>query len=161
MIIKPAKQQDFPHLYDLLLLADPSIEQIKLYLEKGICYVGSIDHVVIGVYVLVFKTPYLSEVANLAVSPNHQGKGYGKTLLQDAIKTAHSYGASAIKICTGNSSLDQLALYQKCGFRMQHIDRDYFVVNYSEPIFENGIQCMDRICLEKKLHQKGTKHSQA
>lgn len=101
------------------------------------------------------------EIANIAVYPEFQGKGYGKVLLLDAIENARSNGFTTIKICTGNSSIKQLALYQKCGFRMAHIDCDYFIHNYPEPIFENGIQCFDRIHLVLDLHHKETKHSQA
>jgi len=150
--ITTTTQKELPTLYELLLLADPDKTQINTYLKTGICRIGTLATEIVGVCVLTQTNPQLMEVANLAVSPNYQGKGYGKVLLQDAIKIAHSNGASVIKICTGNSSLNQLALYQKCGFRMQHIDHDYFVQNYSEPIFENGIQCIDRICLEKKLY---------
>lgn len=52
---------------------------------------------------------------------------------------------------TGNSSFDQLALYQKCGFRMKGIIEDYFIEHYEEPIFENGIQCRDMIRLSLKI----------
>lgn len=31
------------------------------------------------------------------------------------------------------------------------LDRDYFVRNYPEPIWENGIQCRHRLILEKEL----------
>ncbi|KHF37127.1 putative N-acetyltransferase YvbK [Paenibacillus sp. P1XP2] len=55
---------------------------------------------------------------------------------------------------TGNSSLNQLGLYQKCGFRMVRIERDYFVNNYPEPIFENGIPCRDQIVLELMLRME-------
>lgn len=31
------------------------------------------------------------------------------------------------------------------------LDRDYFVRNYPEPIWENGVQCRHRLILEKEL----------
>jgi len=161
MITKLTRQQDLPNLNNLLLLADPSMKQINSYLKSGLCYIGFNDDITVGAYVLLQKTNTLAEIANIAVYPEFQGKGYGKALLLDAIENARSNGFTTIKICTGNSSINQLALYQKCGFRMAHIDCDYFVINYPEPIFENGIQCFDRIHLVLNLHHKETKHSKA
>lgn len=52
---------------------------------------------------------------------------------------------------TGNSSLDQLAFYQKGGFRICGVDRDFFVQNYDQQIVENAIQCLDMIRLSMEL----------
>jgi len=41
----------------------------------------------------------------------------------------------------------QLAFYQRHGFRVTAIDRDFFVQNYPEPIFEDGIQLHDMLRL--------------
>ena len=60
-------------------------------------------------------------------------------------------GYKKIEIGTGNSSLGQLALYQKCGFRITGIDIDFFIRCYQEEIFENGIQCRDMIRLTQYL----------
>jgi hypothetical protein len=54
-------------------------------------------------------------------------------------------------VATGNSSLNQLAFYQKMVFRLAAIDRDYFLRTYPEPIVENSIQCRDRVWLELDL----------
>lgn len=56
-----------------------------------------------------------------------------------------------LMIGTGNSSINQLALYQKCGFRVIGVERDFFINNYDEPIFENGIQCVDMIRLSIEI----------
>ena len=56
-------------------------------------------------------------------------------------------------VSTGDSSIGQLALYQKCGFRIESIERDYFIRHYPEVIIENGIQCRDRICLTQNLSE--------
>lgn len=65
----------------------------------------------------------------------------------DAIEQAKREGYQKIEIGTGNSSIHQLALYQKCGFRITGIDQDFFIRNYEEEIYENGIQCRDMIRL--------------
>ncbi|MDN3498310.1 bifunctional GNAT family N-acetyltransferase/class I SAM-dependent methyltransferase [Microbacterium sp. APC 3898] len=73
--------------------------------------------------------------------------GYGRQLLQHALAESARRGFEFVEIGTGNSSLGQLALYQKCGFRLHAIDPDFFRRNYREPIFENGIECRDMVRL--------------
>lgn len=72
-------------------------------------------------------------------------------LVRHAIETASSMGYKAIELGTGNSSVGQLALYQKCGFRIVGVDRDFFTIHYDEPIYENGIQCRDMVRLALSL----------
>lgn len=91
------------------------------------------------------------EVTNIAVDESEQGKGFGKALLRYAELVTRELGFEKLVIGTGNSSLAQLALYQKEGFEIREIQRDFFTMNYTEPIFENGIQCKHMIILEKNL----------
>jgi len=78
----------------------------------------------------------------------------GKFLLKDAIERASTFGAKTLDIGTANSSIFQLALYQKVGFRVTGIDRDFFIRHYDEPIYENGIQCLDMVRLSMELDKK-------
>ncbi|WP_276511400.1 GNAT family N-acetyltransferase [Pseudomonas nitroreducens] len=75
----------------------------------------------------------------------------GRRLLLAAIEQARDAGLQRLTIATGNSSLAQLGLYQRVGFRIVGIDPDYFVRHYPEPIFESGIQCRDQIRLALDL----------
>lgn len=133
--------------YDLLLLADPSKEIVDDYIRRGICYTASIQDVVVGVYVILRTRPETIEIVNVAVRVDFQGKGIGKKLVLSAIEEAKKENVKTIEIGTGNSSINQIALYQKCGFRIVGIDQDFFIRHYSEEIFENGIQCRDMIRL--------------
>jgi ribosomal protein S18 acetylase RimI-like enzyme len=138
--------------WNLLLLADPSKDLVSQYLGKGFCYVvESENEVRIGVIVLVPVSNHIIEIMNLAVDEFHQGKGLGTLLLKHGIQTAAEKGYSMVEIGTGNSSINQLALYQKVGFRITGIDHDFFIRNYEKPIFENGIQCRDMIRLSMPL----------
>ncbi|MBD8032975.1 MULTISPECIES: GNAT family N-acetyltransferase [Solibacillus] len=146
MIIRKLEKQDIIPM-ELLLLADPSESIVKEYVTRGECYIAEIEKQVVGVYVLLPTRPKTVELVNVAVAEEHQGKGMGKLLVTDAIRVAKSKGYKTIEIGTGNSSLSQLALYQKCGFRIIAIDFDFFIKHYEEEIFENGIQCRDMIRL--------------
>jgi ribosomal protein S18 acetylase RimI-like enzyme len=136
---------------DLLLLADPSKKLIEEYLNRGDCYVAEIDTQIIGVYILLPTRPSTVELVNIAVSEQHHGKGIGKLLVMDAIKIARTKGFKTIEIGTGNSSIGQLALYQKCGFRIVGVDLDFFLRHYPVEIIEHGIQCRDMIRLSQDL----------
>ena len=102
----------------LLLLADPSEQQIDAYVQRGLTYVAKQEDNVIGVYVILETRPKTMEIMNIAVVEHLQGKGIGKKLVSHAIETAKGYGMSKLEVGTGNSSVSQLALYQKCGFRI-------------------------------------------
>ncbi len=93
------------------------------------------------------------EIMNIAVVEHLQGTGIGKKLLRHAVETAKGYGMSKLEVGTGNSSVSQLALYQKCGFRIFSIDFDYFSKHYEEEIIENGIVCRDMIRLAMELNK--------
>lgn len=133
--------------YELLALADPSIEMIDGYIYRGISRGAYLKDKLVGVCVIAEKCKGVYEIMNVAVYEEHQGRGIGKKLVLDSIDTARKTGAKFIEIGTGNSSLSQLALYQKCGFRIIGVDRDFFIRNYEEEIFENGIRCVDMIRL--------------
>ncbi|OBS86324.1 acetyltransferase [Bacillus pumilus] len=131
----------------LLLLADPSKEKVLAYVQSGSCYAAFHAQEVIGVYVLSSLSQHSVEIMNVAVKESWQGRGIGKQLIRHAIAEAKATGFHTIEIGTGNSSIQQLALYQKCGFRLTSIDHDFFLKHYDEPIYENGIQCMDMVRL--------------
>ncbi len=136
---------------DLLLLADPSRKLIEEYVRRGTCYIAENNKELIGVYVLLPTRPETVELVNIAVSENTQGKGFGRQLLMDAIQKSKAEGYKTIEVGTGNSSIGQLALYQKCGFRITGVDRDFFIRHYENKIFENGIWCRDMIRMSQDL----------
>lgn len=138
-------------VYDLLLLADPSLAMINDYLPRSRVLSAQNNGRIIGVAVLLPTHPRCLEIINIAVDNEFQGQGIGQTLLNKSIEYTKDAGYLRVEIGTGNSSLAQLRLYQKMGFKISHIDTDYFVRNYPEPIFENGIQCTDMIRLVQDI----------
>lgn len=136
---------------ELLLLADPSQQLVEQYVKRGECFIAENEHGIAGVYVLLPTRPATVELVNIAVSEHMQGCGIGKQLIAHAIATSKLQGYKTLQVGTGNSSIGQLALYQKCGFRIVGVDVDFFVKHYDEDIYENGIQCRDMIRLELEL----------
>lgn len=136
---------------ELLLLADPSERLVREYISRGKCFIMNYDGIILGTYVVIPTRPETVEIVNVAVNEDYHGQGYGKQLILHAIETAKREGYKTIEIGTGNSGVVQLALYQKCGFRITSIDRDFFLRHYDEPIFENGIQVIDMVRLSQDL----------
>lgn len=134
----------------LLLLADPSIEMINQYISESSIYILEQSKFT-GVVVLKEVSESTMEIMNISVSEAYQGKGYGKLMLKEAEKIAKHSGYNNLIIATANSSLNQLALYQKCGFRIIDIEKDFFINVYKEVIIENGIRAMDKIILSKNI----------
>jgi ribosomal protein S18 acetylase RimI-like enzyme len=131
--------------WDLLLLADPSKENISRYIDTGEIYVAKINYSIVGIMVLYPNSKNEIELKNVAVNQKYQGKGYGKQLILKAIEIAKIQNYKRVIVGTGNTSVNQQALYQKCGFSLFKIEKDYFTKNYPEAIYENGVQCRDMI----------------
>ncbi|MBN2012632.1 GNAT family N-acetyltransferase [candidate division KSB1 bacterium] len=130
----------------LLLEADPSEANIRNYLENALCYVAEHDGAIVGVCVLNGLKHGEIELFNIAVAPAMQAKGIGAALLHYVIDDLRSRGVKRIVLGTGTFGY-QLAFYQRAGFRVESIDKDFFIRNYDEPIFELGIQLKDMLRL--------------
>jgi len=127
---------------ELLLLADPSEDKIRSYLPESKCFVASIGAVMVGACVVLPRGTHTHELMSIAVHPAHQKFGYGTALLKWVIDFFHNAGAQQLEVGTGTFGY-QLAFYQRNGFRVTSLDRDFFIKNYPEPIFEDGIQLFD------------------
>ncbi|MCP8462693.1 GNAT family N-acetyltransferase [Pseudomonas sp. ZM23] len=143
----PVDQAPWP----LLLLADPDGGQVLRYLAQSRVLALEGEERVLGVVVITPREAGVAEITNLAVDESCQGRGLGRRLLLAAIEQSRDAGVQRLTIATGNSSLAQLSLYQRVGFRIVGVEPDYFVRHYPEPIFENGIQCRDQILLALDL----------
>ncbi|HET7580107.1 MAG TPA: GNAT family N-acetyltransferase [Bacillales bacterium] len=150
-----SKMTDLESLpYHLLLDADPSRKMVDDYVSRGETFVARNEDEMIGVYVLIRTRPGTVELVNLAVDEAYQGQGLGKKLVLDAINKAKTMGAKTVELGTGNAGIGQLALYQKCGFRIVGVDRDFFLRHYEEEIYENGMPCIDMIRLALDLESE-------
>jgi len=91
-----------------------------------------------------------SEIEYIAVVSGLRGRGYGKAIIAALLEEARQRGVSSLLVGTANSSLDTIAFYQKCGFRMDSVRRDFF--SYVQPpITENGIPMRDMLVLRYDL----------
>ncbi|WP_266203523.1 GNAT family N-acetyltransferase [Pontibacter kalidii] len=142
---------DEPPPMQLLLLADPSEEIIFSYLHQSHTFVAEHATEIVGALVFQLQDNSTAEIMNVAVEEDWQGKGIGRQLVAYAIDLARQQSIKRLFVCTGNSTLPALALYKRCGFTIESIDKGYFLRNYPQPIFENGLQCTDRVKLRLEL----------
>lgn len=95
-----------------------------------------------------------SEIIYIATAETLRGKGYGKAMIRWILDEARRRDVEAVCVGTANAGLDNIAFYQKCGFRMDSVRKDYF--NYfSSPVYENGIQIRDMLVLRYALVDEG------
>ncbi len=131
----------------LLLDADPHRARIESYLSEELTRVAKHDGEVLGVYVMEWRDSECIELMNIAVREDCQGQGLGRWLLGHALGLAESKGARRVEVGTGNSSLANLAFYQRGGFRIVGVVPNFFTDNYPDPIIEDGIVCRDMVRL--------------
>ena len=138
-----------PPMQALLRAADPDARAVAAYLAQGQVYICGAADAPYGLMVLLPHAPegaHVWEVKNIATATQYQGRGIASAMLHIAKQAAQAGGARALMIGTGNSSLAQLRLYQRLGFRMESVVPDFFA-NYPEPIYENAILCRDMVRL--------------
>ncbi|TYS19120.1 GNAT family N-acetyltransferase [Rossellomorea vietnamensis] len=131
-------------------MADESEEAVRNYIVEGDLYAIHFEDVLAGVILFISVNDSTVELKNLAVIPEFRGRGIGKASIKEGLVIYKNQGKDRVIVGTANSSIDNIAFYQKAGFRMYEIKRNFFF-NYPEPIFEYGIRAMDMIMFEKTL----------
>lgn len=97
---------------DLKMLREPD----RLIATGGQIFVALDDETPVGTVAAVRESDVLFELAKMAVSPSHQGRGIGERLGRAAIDFARAQGATSMFLET-NSRLDgAIRLYGRLGF---------------------------------------------
>lgn len=139
---------DKKQFLSLLLLADEQEDMIDRYLEKGTVYVLDDDGVKCQC-VVTDEGNGILEIKNIATKPEHQGKGYGKQLI-DFLIMNYRETYSVLQVGTGDSPLT-VPFYEKCGFTRSHSIKNFFTDHYDHPIYEGGVQLVDMVYLRRKI----------
>lgn len=134
---------------DILLEADPSIEKIRKYLKDSYCYISKVDDDIAGAFVLLPRGNTI-ELMNIVVKDTYKRHRIGSHMLKFAIEECKRLNFSSIFVGTGTFGY-QLTFYQKVGFRVDSIIKDFFLDNYSDDIYEFGVQHRDMLVLKYKI----------
>ena len=134
----------------LLLLAEPSEPSLRWSLDHmaDVVYRADLDGQPVGAATLRWQGDP-AEILELAVAAEQQGRGLGRRLVELLADEARRRGKQRLIVGTPNSSIGNIAFYQKCGLRMDHVRQDYFRYE-RHPVFEDGIRKRDLLvfCLD-------------
>jgi GNAT superfamily N-acetyltransferase len=149
--IKEVDPEQYEAAYPLLLLAEPSESALRWSLANlsDTVYEVRADGEVIGAATMRWKADP-PEIVELAVAADRQGKGFGKQIVKWLVGEARLRAKRQVIVGTANSSIGNIIFYQKCGFRMDHVRKDYFWY-YREPILENGIRVRDMLVFRYEI----------
>lgn len=133
--------------YGLLLLSDDTTEAIDKNLHNGELFVGEIGSETVAAFVLKVIQKDTIEIKNIAVKEGLQGTGIGTYLLEYIKKIAKNRRFETLLVGTCDQCTKEITFYKKTGFNITGLRKNFFIDNYQEPIFENGIQIKDMVML--------------
>jgi GNAT superfamily N-acetyltransferase len=133
---------------DLLLLADEQENMIDKYLSNGDMF-ALYDDDLKTVCVVVAIDRETCELKNIATYEKYQGKGYAKAMIKFV---SDFYKPHFKTMLVGTGDVPKiLSFYESCGFEKSYFIKNFFTDNYDHPMFEEGVQLIDMVYLEKKL----------
>ena len=139
----------------LLLLADAEA-QVRGYLHQGDLYaLRGADGEPLGVTLVLADPadPGTAELRTVAVDPAQHNRGLGRQMLASVLADLRARGFRRSVVGTSNAGVGQIAFYQKAGFRLWRIERDYFTPEkgYDPDERENGLPHRDMIWFDQDL----------
>jgi GNAT superfamily N-acetyltransferase len=142
---------DVEPLIPILLLAEPSEASLRWSIRNlsDAVYRADDDGVPVAAATVRWEDDE-PEIVELGVAAERQGTGLGRQLVLWIVEEARRRAKRAVVVGTANSSLGNLAFYQKCGFRMHEVRRDYFWY-YGQPVYEHGIRKRDLLVFRYAL----------
>lgn len=139
--------------YDLLLLADETVEAINKYLYDSEVYIAKLpsEDIPIGIFCLYRINNDTIEIKNIAVAEEYQDKGVGSYLMNRIQEIAKEKKYKEVIVGTGDCGIKQIRFYEKNGFVLYGIKENFFLNNYDKPIYENGVMLKDMVMLRKRV----------
>jgi len=138
---------DIDLLVALLEDADESVIRIRAAVESpsSSAYLIVLDGSLVGAALMAWQND-TSELIYIAVNSDQRGRGIGKRVIAHLQDEARQRDVKSLIVGTANAGLDNSAFYQKCGFRIDSVRKDYFDY-FTELVFENGIRIRDMLML--------------
>lgn len=137
--------------YQLLLLADETVEAINKYIFNCSIYVLNDGTEDIAVMALHASSNLELEIKNIAVIENYRNQGIGSILINKAKEIARQNHYTSLIVGTSDTGFQQIRFYERNGFIKKEIRKNFFIENYPFPIYENGKQMRDMIVLAHHL----------
>lgn len=137
----------------LLELADEPVP-LRAYLQDGDLFgLTGVDGTPSAAILVIEAEPGVAELRAVAVAEAVQGAGVGTVMVSSVLMLLAHRGVRTAVVGTASSGTRQLAFYQRCGFRVSHVERDYFTVEkgYPEGLSEHGIAIRDMVWMDRDL----------
>ena len=132
---------------EILLIGDEEVSMINKYLEQSNLFVLYDNNILTSICAVMEIDSETVEIKNLATYLQYRNKGYASKLL-DFVFDRYKKKFKAVILGTGENETT-LNFYEKRGFVQTRRIKNFFIDNYSHPIFENGKQLVDMIYLKK------------
>jgi GNAT superfamily N-acetyltransferase len=160
LTIREVHGQGVEELIPLLIAAEPSERALRWGLAHltDVTYRAELGGELVGAANMQWRDDPC-ELMELAVAPGRRGQGLGRQIVAWLLDEARRRGKRAMLVGSTNAAIGNIAFYQRCGFRMHEVRRDYF--SYYErhsggPVFEHGIQVRDMLVFRYDLARRST-----
>jgi ribosomal protein S18 acetylase RimI-like enzyme len=132
--------------------ADDSESQIASYIDLGDVFVAARGGRIVGHAQVVETEAGAFELKSLAVEEHSRSQGIGSALVQAALAHCRGRDARLLVVATAAASIEALKFYQRQGFRISRVIRDFYVPERGyRPIELNGIPLLDEVILDIAL----------
>ena len=149
--IREAQSHEIDELIPVLLQAELSESALRWSLDNmsDTVYRMDDDDGLAGAATMRWnKEPV--EILELAIDEGRHGQGLGRRMIEFLIAEARRRNKQALFVGTANSSIGNIVFYQKCGFRMDSVRKDYFWYHRT-PSYENGLRTRDLLVFRYDL----------
>ena len=138
----------------LFRLAEDSEQQLRSYYQTGELYAYR-DHTghARGIVLVLPTVIEEVELKAVAIDAAVQGLGIGQQMVKAVLARLRRAEVRRVIVGTGSCGIGQLAFYQKLGFRLWLIERDFFTADrgYPSGITENRIPLRDMVWMDLEL----------
>lgn len=143
-------KENGPIPFELLLLADETEAAIKKYIYQSDIYtVYSFESPIpIGIFALYRISDLVIEIKNIGVLEKFRNKGVGRFLIKKIKEIAAKGNYKEVIVGTPDSGARQIRFYERNGFRKYAVKKNFFIDNYREPIYEDGVILKDMTMLK-------------
>jgi ribosomal protein S18 acetylase RimI-like enzyme len=138
---------------ELLREAEDSMSEIESYLDVGDLFLYTDRENVIGHVLVTPLGPDERELKNLAIVEGRRRLGFGRSMIGAVLAELKDRGVRRVEVATSGADTGNLEFYQRCGFRLLRIERDYFspARGYPEGFSLFGLPATDLVALDQTL----------
>ncbi len=97
--------------FDLLLLADESLEAINAYINNAKVFSITLSNILVGVMAVLINNDNSIELKNIAIDEKYHRKGLGKQAINWLESYCKKNGINEVYVGTGDASHGQMIFY--------------------------------------------------